>query len=121
MGIDKSTHPNPVVHGVNRSSSYKATGTPLSRLSSALGFSDTQLPADPDPTPAIVDAALKDYDEKEKARRLSLSTGKAEGGYTSPPRPVRRMTDGVEGQKRGGRESISTLWSMGDSPDRHGS
>jgi hypothetical protein len=59
-------------------------------------------------------------DEKEKARRLSLSMGKAEGGYTSPPRPVRRMTDGVESQRKpGGRESISTLWSIGDSPDRH--
>jgi hypothetical protein len=109
---------------VKRSSSLSRpktkNGTPLSRLSSALGFSD-QLPADPDPSPEKVDAALKKYDVKEQARRLSLSTGKAETGYTSPPRIVRRITDietGPSGVRRSG--SISTLWSVNDtpSPDR---
>jgi hypothetical protein len=129
MGIDRSSHtPTPIPsaegQGVKRSSSLSRpktkNGTPLSRLSSALGFSD-QLPADPDPSPEKVDAALKKYDVKEQARRLSLSTGKAETGYTSPPRIVRRITDietGPSGVRRSG--SISTLWSVNDtpSPDR---
>jgi hypothetical protein len=125
MGIDKPSTPQsnsastPEVQGVKRSSSVKASGTPLSRLSNALGFADSQLPADPDPTPEKVDAALKEYDQKERARRLSLSTGKAEVGYTSPPRPVRRMTESGQGQMRESA-SVSTLWSVGDdSPDRH--
>ena len=123
MGIDKSSHPSPIPapttgQSVKRSSSIKSSGTPLSRLSSALGFSD-QLPPDPDPSPERVDAALKEYDVKEQARRLSLSTGRAEGGYTSPPRVTRRITD-TEVAKRRGSGSISTLWSVNDtpSPDR---
>jgi hypothetical protein len=98
------------------------TSTPLSRLSSALGFSDTQLPPDPDPSPEKVDAALKEYDEKERARRKSLSAGRAEGGYTSPPRTVRRVTDlgpdrrDIDGDQIRQSGSISTLWSIGSSP-----
>lgn len=127
MGIDKSSHPSPSPtptptngQNVKRSTSIRTSGTsgtsgtPLSRLSSALGFSD-QLPPDPDPSPEKVDAALKEYDVKEQARRLSLSTGKAEGGYTSPPRIVRRMTD-TEGPKGVRSGSISTLWSVNDTP-----
>ena len=150
MGIDKSSHPPPspslidpdadrdvmptARQNAKRSSSLKF-GTPLSRLSSALGFSEP-LPPDPDPSPEKVDAALKDYDVKEQARRLSLSTGKTEAGYTSPPRVTRRITDvdAVKrkvvtegsvpriGSERGTRRngSISTLWSVNDtpSPDR---
>jgi len=128
MGIDKSSHPSPspfpipaptttTGQSVKRSSSMKS-GTPLSRLSSALGFSD-QLPPDPDPSTEKVDAALKEYDVKEQARRLSLSTGKEGGGYTSPPRVTRRITD-TEVVRRSGTGSISTLWSVNDtpSPDR---
>jgi len=103
---------------VKRASSIRTSGTPLSRLSSALGFSD-QLPPDADPTSEKVDAALKEYDVKEQARRLSLSMGKAEGGYTSPPRVVRRITDtSIEGSKAKGMGSgsISTLWSVNNTP-----
>jgi hypothetical protein len=121
MGIDKSSHPSPspipastTGQSVKRSSSIKTSGTPLSRLSSALGFSD-QLPPDPDPSPEKVDAALKEYDVKEQARRLSLSTGKEGGGYTSPPRFTRRITD-TEMARGGGSGSISTLWSANDTP-----
>jgi hypothetical protein len=116
---------------VRRSNSVR-NSTPLSRLSSALGFTDplpsTELPSDPDPSPEKVDAVLRDYDKQERARRESLSKGKAEGGYTSPPRlsSLRRHTDQAlgTGSKRGGehkgRDSISTLWSLGDtdSPPR---
>ena len=112
-----------------------STSTPLSRLSSALGVTDPppaqpELPSDPDPSPEKVESVLREYDQRESMRRVSLSKGKAEGGYTSPPRlsSMRRHTDN-EMQKHGnsvksggqrGRESISTLWSLGDtdSPPR---
>jgi hypothetical protein len=131
MGIDKSQSKSPhLPQPVKRYQSTRtpATSTPLSRLSSALGFSDAQLPADPDPSPEKVDAALKEYDAKEKARRASLSSGKQQGGYTSPPRTTRRLTDLGPGSGPGsgpGREqkmrqggSISTLWSVASSPSQ---
>lgn len=128
MGIDKSntppgstaTPPQAQAQGhtatvapsppPKRRSSIKSS-TPLSRLSSALGFTASQLPSDPDPSPEMVDAALRAYDAEEKARRASLSKGQSEGGYTSPPRvgSLRRSAESGGADKRGHRSSGS--WS----------
>lgn len=85
-GIDKTPTPTAVTEQPlpPRPAARRAqsTVTPLARLSSALGFSGatSDLPADPAPSPETVSAALRDYDERERVRRQSLSKGQAEGG-----------------------------------------
>lgn len=73
----------------NTSTSPRMTGTPLSRLSSALSHSSRSPTLElQDPTAAITDdaalAALKAFDEKEKAQAKALAKGKATTEYTTP-------------------------------------
>lgn len=77
-------------------------GTPLSRLSSALGSNDSPLsPLSPDLTglpphtsPELAaEAALKAFDQREAEQVKALSKGKAMSGYTSPtPGSIRRTS-----------------------------
>jgi hypothetical protein len=108
-------------------------GTPLSRLSSALGFSpspmspplDTSIPIDPD----LAEAALRAFDEREAEQVKAIAEGKSPAGYTSPSKISRRMSlhrthssqtvekrhEGPEKGKMPKSESVSTLWSIGGS------
>lgn len=119
-------------------------GTPLTRLSSALGSSESPQPLSPEYTGDLrlspelaAAAALKAFDEKEAEKAKALSKGQGSGEYTSPTpgllkRTGRRSTSGHtsrspsndrdldtqvanEQQKIKASTSISTLWSMGSS------
>jgi hypothetical protein len=100
-------------------------GTPLSRLSSALGGGDEVLsPSEEleDVSPELAAAALRAFDEREAEQVRALSLGKAQKGYTSPNMTIRRSSGrraSGSGSGSGSQgevvksESISTLWSVG--------
>ncbi|WWD17221.1 hypothetical protein CI109_101659 [Kwoniella shandongensis] len=93
--------------------------TPLSRLSSIFGSADPSSPADliTVPDPKTAEEALRAFDEREKEKIRALANGKAETGYTSPPKVggARRGSAAEQEKMRtvSKSESVSTLWSMG--------
>ena len=130
----------PSARPASSASAPGSRGTPLSRLSSALG---TYEPLSPtfetsangpvNISPERAAAALKAFDEREAQQAKAISKGRAESAYTSPG-PIRRQSQRrsasstsihespgrtgtvVKGVPRVGKnESISTLWSMGGS------
>jgi hypothetical protein len=128
MGIDKSsqpvTPPSLVSEMVPRPplprKASSNRGTPFSRLSTILGFNSTTpaLPPDPNPDPETVQAALNELDQREKRQVALLAKGKAEVGYTSPPKPALQRASTEVGPKAHAAgmtksDSISTLWSGG--------
>lgn len=129
--IEMSESCTPLSRGSSHSSP-RATGTPLSRLSSALGHSSRSPTLElHDPMEPVDDdaamAALRAFDEREAVQARALSRGTAATEYTLP-RPMserrrlsgRRSSGSPEKQEigRGMRvvsmsESISTLFSAG--------
>ncbi|ORY20637.1 hypothetical protein BCR39DRAFT_555091 [Naematelia encephala] len=107
-------------------------GSPLSRLSEALGMGVSPLspptvedvldPMANIPSPERVAAAFRAYDQREAEQAKALAKGTAKTGYTSPPSGSiqraslrRQNSSGEEGQKGVPKsESRSTLWSLGE-------
>ena len=88
---------------------FRKTGSPLSRLSSALGVRtdsplSTMTPEDRNGplSPEHAAAALKAFDHQEAQRALALSQGRAVTGYTTPSiGSIRRTKRRVESGERG--------------------
>ena len=101
----------------------RRSGTPLSRLSSALGHQSPDPPADAMApvaavSPELAAAAWKDFDVREAAQAKALSEGKAKPGYTSPDLgSVRRagLQRRESTRKAGEDASKQTSWSMSSS------
>lgn len=93
------------------SSESSHRGTPLSRLSSAIGSNDSPLcPLSPEITAlnlspeSAAEAALKAFDQKEAELVKALSKGEAVSGYTSPTSGIVRRRSG--GRRAGSRDSV---------------
>jgi hypothetical protein len=97
-------------------------GTPLSRLSAAIGSNDQPFgPLSPDITaldlsPELAaEVALKAFDQREAQHVKALSEGQAVPGYTSPPsgsvrrrRASRRVGSG-DSERSGSRQDVQVI------------
>ncbi|WVQ79952.1 hypothetical protein IAT38_002053 [Cryptococcus sp. DSM 104549] len=97
-----------------RGSTSEGRKSPWYRLSSAIGTSEPQQLNSLDQNDP--EAALKAFDAKEAEKIAALAQGKAETGYTSPPKLGSRKSS-TSGRDRSvsKSESVHTLWSLGGS------